>query len=339
MKLSSVRISTVQQASELLSALRCYPAGSDIMAPKANFVTIRVSGLLPQAANILKQEMLAKGGEVAVPSDALRMGEQRVDCVVMGTIAHYDRLIKTLRQQPFELAELAPKLAIFSRLSASRPERRWLAGSADVAVGGLVNCDLQPPGVHDRAANAVALGWNLLEERSDFLVVIGSDTAMVQSVAEQLTAGAACPVAMWVPDQPPVGLAPSMPVVVQQGHEPPSTSGAVLAVCTGEDSLAFIERLITAHVGSERLFITAALGRISSGFSPEAALLSDLPRLDAVIMQQQDIAMLSVTTQAAVITRFADHGTSAFITDIPRHIRQLLDASQQDPWNSSPIQH
>lgn len=338
MKLALLHMATVRQAHGLLSSLRCYPAGSDIMAPKAIFLTIRVSGLLPQAANILKQEMLAKGGDVAVPSEALRMEADRVDCIAMGTIAQYDRLIENLNQQPFGLADLAPKLAIFSRLSASRPDKRWLGGDADTAVGGLVDCDLQPPGVHDPIANAVAFGWNLLEERSDFLVVTGANAATVQKVAQQLAGGAACPVAIWVRNQPPVSLAPSAPLVMQQGYGVLDTNGAVLAVCTDEGSLALIEELMAAHVEAERLFITAMLGKIPARSIPEHSIPSDLPRLDGVIVRRQDIDTLSATTRAAVVARFVDRGVSVFITDIPHHIHQLLDGIHDDPWNSSPIQ-
>src|SRR5450756_1928832 len=157
----------------------CYPVGAELMAPKAVFLAIRVKRLLPQAANILKQEMLAKGGEAAVPSGALRMEAGRVDCIVMGTLAQYTRLVDILKQQPFELSDLANRLQLFTGLAAARPARTWFGTDADVAIGGLVDCDFRPPGVHDHAANAVARAWNLLEERSDFLVVTGSNNSMV----------------------------------------------------------------------------------------------------------------------------------------------------------------
>ena len=338
MELSLVHMSTVEQAHDLLSGLGCYAVGVDLMAVKAMSLVIRVDGLLPQAANILKQEMLAKGGEVAVPAGALRLEAGRVNCVVMGTLVQYARLANILEQQPFELADLARRLRVFADLAAARPARNWPVTGSDTVIGGLVDCDLRPPGVIDHTANAVALAWNLLEQRSDFLVVVGADVSMVQDVARQLVDTAACPVAAWVPDGQPISLTPSMPVIVQQGCGLPSTNGPVLAVCAGRGSAEFIERLMSAGVGTERLFVTVALERSTSDTSMMQSLLTGLPRLDAIVVRQQAITSLPMNTQASVLTRLVDRGTSVFITDAPRHIAELLDAVRDDPWNSSPTQ-
>ena len=333
MELSLVHMSTVEQAHGLLSGLGCYAVGVDLMAVKAMSLVIRVDGLLPQAANILKQEMLAKGGEVAVPARALRLEAGRVNCVVMGTLVQYARLAKILEQQPFELADLARRLRVFADLAAARPARAWPVTGSEVVIGGLVDCDLRPPGVIDHTANAVALAWNLLEQRSDFLVVVGADVSMVQDVAHQLVDTAACPVAAWVPDGPPIDLTPSMPIVVQQGCGLPSGDGPVLAVCAGRGSAEFIERLLSAGVGTERLFITVALDGSLLDTTSMQSVLAGLPRLDAVLMRQQAIATLSMSTQTSVLTRLVDRGASVFITDVPRHIAELLDAVRDDPWN------
>jgi hypothetical protein len=330
-------MSTVQQAHDLLNDLGCLSVGADLMAAKAVFLVTRVNGLLPQAANILKQEMLAKGGEVAVPSGALRMETGRVDCIVMGTLAQYARLADILKQQPFELPDLAKQLQLFAGLAAARPARGRFGLGADVAIGGLVDCDLRPPGVHDHAANAVALAWNLLEQRSDFLVVMGSNISMVRDVAQRLVGTAACPVAAWVPNSQPIALAPEMPIIAQQGCGLPGNDGPVLAMCTDEGAADFIEELVLSGVGAERLFITAMLHHGPSDTVSEHLVPVGLPRLDAVLVRQQDIAMLSMSTRASVLTRLVDRGASVFITDAPRHVGELLDAIRKDPWNSSPM--
>lgn len=337
MELSLLHISTAQQAHDLLNGMGCYPVGAELMAPKAVFLAIRVKRLLPQAANILKQEMLAKGGEAAVPSGALRMEAGRVDCIVMGTLAQYTRLVDILKQQPFELADLAKRLQLFTGLAAAHPARSWFGTDADAAIGGLVDCDLQPSGVHDHTANAVAHAWNLLEQRSDFLVVTGSNISMVQDVAQRLVSTSSCPVAAWVPNSHPITLAPAMPVIAQQGSGLPCNDGPVLAMCTDEGAADFIEELVSAGVGAERLFLTATIHHGPSDTVSEHLVPVGLPRLDAVLVRQQDIAMLSMGTRAAVLTRLVDRGASVFITDAPRHVGELLDAIREDPWNSSPM--
>lgn len=334
MELSLLHMSTVEQVHDLLNALGCYSVGVDLMAGKAVFLVIRVNGLLPQAANILKQEMLAKGGEVAVPSGALRMEAGRVDCIVMGTLSQYARLAEILEQQPFELSDLANQLKLFAGLAAAHPARSWFGPGGDVAIGGLVDCNLQPPGVHDYAANAVGLAWNLLEQRSNFLVVMGSSISMVQDVAQQLVDTAACPVAAWVPNSRLITLAPAAPVIAQQGCGLPGTDGPVLAICTNEGAAGFIEELMLAGVGADRLFVTVTLHDTSPDTASGHLIPEGLPRLDAVVVRQQDIARLSISTRAAVLTRLFDRGARVFITDAPRHIAELLDAVRKDPWNS-----
>jgi hypothetical protein len=255
----------------------------------------------------------------------------------MGTLAQYARLVHILKQQPFELSDLAKELQLFAGLAAARPARSWFGPGVDVAIGGLVDCDLRPSGVHDHAANAVAHAWNLLEQRSDFLVVMGSNISMVQDVAQQLVGTAACPVAAWVPNSQPITLAPAMPVIAQQGCGLPGTDGPVLAMCTDEGAADFIEELVSAGVDVERLFLTARLHHGPSDTVSEHLVPVGLPRLDAVLMRQQDIAMLPMSTRASVLTRLVDRGASVFITDAPRHVGELLDAIREDPWNSSPM--
>ncbi len=331
MELSLVHISTVQQAHDLLSNLGCYPVGADLMATKAICLVVRVNGLLPQAANVLKQEMLARGGEVAVPAGALHLETKRVDCIVMGTLTQYARLVDILGQQPFELPDLARRLRVFMKLAAARPVREWSAPRAGPAIGGLVDCDFRPSGVRDHLANTVALAWNLLEQRSDFLVVIGSDVATVRDVAQRLVDTASCSVAAWAPNSSPISLAPPLPVIIQQGYDLVSSDGPVFAVCTDEGSTDFIEKLVSAGVSAERLFVTTTLRHGPSNGIAGQLIPVGLPRLDAVFLRQQAIAALSTNTRISILTRLIDRGTSVFITDAPRHVAELLDAIGADP--------
>lgn len=326
MRLSRLDIVTTEQARHLLASLECHVAGTHIMAPKATFLAIRISGLLPQAANILKQEMLAKGGEVAVPSGALRLEEERVDCVVMGTPSQYDQLVMTLRQQPFELPTLASKLSTFVRLASARPVGQSLGSHGETAVGGLVDCDIQPPSVRDHTANAVARGWHLLEERSDFLVVTGSSMESVQAVAHQFLSSATCPVAAWVRGSRPVILGPAMPLVVEQGQAVIHTAASVIALCTGEDSAEFIEQIMTTSVESDRLFIATQPFHGQSRVPAEGLAPRSLPRLDAVFFREEETAGFSRDDLIVAMTRLFEHGTRVFVTDVPQRIGDILQA-------------
>ena len=84
--------------------------GIRLMNKKALFRVIRVGGLDVRAANILKQEMLSKGGDAAVHAGVVNCRQQVSDVILMGTLRQYRRVIKSLRIQPVGLPKLAEKL-------------------------------------------------------------------------------------------------------------------------------------------------------------------------------------------------------------------------------------
>ncbi len=78
-----------------------HPGGVEIMAPKGIFLLLRLRGVDPRAATILKQEMLARGGEAALPWRAAEFSPQPVDVLLMGTLAQMEALLRKLELQPF----------------------------------------------------------------------------------------------------------------------------------------------------------------------------------------------------------------------------------------------
>lgn len=84
--------------------------GSTLMAAKAVHRLIKLSGLKPKQANILKQEMLSKGGEAAVSRGVVDNSVEYTDVLLMGTVRQYEAVIKKLKFQPFGLAALADEV-------------------------------------------------------------------------------------------------------------------------------------------------------------------------------------------------------------------------------------
>jgi dihydropteroate synthase len=95
------------EARAALQHIRVSGAGIDIMERKALFRVVRVRGLDVRAANILKQEMLSRGGEVATSREVYELHGGAADCLVMGTLTQFERLLPKLKQQPFGLRRLA----------------------------------------------------------------------------------------------------------------------------------------------------------------------------------------------------------------------------------------
>jgi len=334
MEFSLVRIATVQQARMLFDQLGCHSAGTDIMAPKAILIGLRIDSLLPQAANVLKQEMLAKGGEVAVPAGALRMEAGRVSCVAIGTPSQFARLDQVLQGQPFELPEVASKLRFLCALATSKPSVLPFGAHTAQSIGGLVDCDRTPPGVRDRIANAVALAWNLLEQRCTFLVVEGSDGSVVQDVVKRIAGQAACPVAAWVHGPPPVVATTSTLMVAEDSHGAPREhipDGPVFAICSRPNPVDFLHDVVSAGISPERLFITCTLAPDPVA---RAQYMRALPRVDAVVLRQRDVTALPAATIASALTTLTQQGVSVVITDVPSLVGAWLAAIRESPWNS-----
>ncbi len=103
-----------------IAALGVHPASVGIFASKSRILPLKLTAVRTPAANILKQEMLAAGGDCAVPSGCILNNTERVDAVLLGTAKHYNILIKKLAQMPFfGLAEIRRELERL--LKAQRP--------------------------------------------------------------------------------------------------------------------------------------------------------------------------------------------------------------------------
>jgi dihydropteroate synthase len=87
------------------------PYGIKIMLPKAVTYLVRMNSISNIAANILKQEMLSLGGDVAVSRGALTGKAKKTDCLLMGNLSQLIRLKYKLNKQPFGLAKIADDLS------------------------------------------------------------------------------------------------------------------------------------------------------------------------------------------------------------------------------------
>ncbi len=94
----------------MLAGLDASQQGIDIMVPKAIHRIVAISDIDSRAANIIKQEMLSRGGEAAAPWVLYKMDLRKVDMVLMGTLRQYDALCEKLILQPFGLKVLARQI-------------------------------------------------------------------------------------------------------------------------------------------------------------------------------------------------------------------------------------
>jgi len=102
-----LEIKSQAEAKAAINKIGCDPGGLGIMIPKAVHRVVKVENIRPQAAQILKQEMLSKGGEVAVPRGVIGCSVDLCDVLLLGTKRQYSELCKKLKAQPFRLQEIS----------------------------------------------------------------------------------------------------------------------------------------------------------------------------------------------------------------------------------------
>ncbi len=101
-----IRINNSREAERRIREIGAEEVGIRLMVPKAVFRAVKIKGVSCRAAGIIKQEMLAKGGEAAVNRRAIT-GEGDTDVLLLGTLRQYELLTDKLKLQPFGLKKLA----------------------------------------------------------------------------------------------------------------------------------------------------------------------------------------------------------------------------------------
>ncbi len=95
---------------EALKRLGVESGGIAIMAKKMELLTFYIKDLKTPAANILKQDALSIGAELAVPGGVITCEKPTYDCILIGTRKHMEILARKELAQPFGLKSLAHQL-------------------------------------------------------------------------------------------------------------------------------------------------------------------------------------------------------------------------------------
>lgn len=171
-------------AARELKEIGADDAGIAIMLTKALFRAVKVHGVDTRAANILKQEMLARGGDVAVARDVITLKDARTDAIILGTEKQFAGLIKKLKTQPFGLKALSQEVGAALEAFGGTPadlvwDRYALPLSARTCVMGVLNVtpdSFSDAGRYADFDTAVARGLAMAEEGADIIDVGGEST-------------------------------------------------------------------------------------------------------------------------------------------------------------------
>ena len=94
--------------------------GIDILASKASSHLLLIRGMHVGAANILKQDALSIGADLAVPRGTVIAKEKYVDCLLIATQKQLQTLARKELAQPFGLKELAKRFKQYASVQAPR---------------------------------------------------------------------------------------------------------------------------------------------------------------------------------------------------------------------------
>lgn len=100
-----------EDARKEMEAIGVEEGGIKIMVPKSAHYCIKFYGLEPQDAIIMKQEMLAAGGDVAISQYAIPPHGKKTDALVMGTKTQMLTLSKKMKRQYERLSEAGEKIS------------------------------------------------------------------------------------------------------------------------------------------------------------------------------------------------------------------------------------
>lgn len=92
-----------EDSVELMRSLDVTEMGIKIMSGKTVSRVILIKNVTAPEALIIKQEMLARGGDAAIPMRTMSGEIKRADVIIMGTILQINNLIEKLKRQSFNL--------------------------------------------------------------------------------------------------------------------------------------------------------------------------------------------------------------------------------------------
>lgn len=104
------KINNFLEKKKLLQDLKVTDSGINIILNKMEILLFKIINLKTPAVNILKQDALSIGAELAVPSGVILCKEKYYDCILIGTKKHIKILSKKELSQPFGLREIAQEL-------------------------------------------------------------------------------------------------------------------------------------------------------------------------------------------------------------------------------------
>ncbi|MCL4384860.1 MAG: dihydropteroate synthase [Actinobacteria bacterium] len=112
-KIRQIFINNKSDAFNEFIKIGATPPGAEIMSEKIINIAIKVDDIDNRAANILKQEMLVRNGDVVTSREALYSSGSKSDVIIFGTKKNIRSMVEKIKLQPFGLKNLSLELEEF----------------------------------------------------------------------------------------------------------------------------------------------------------------------------------------------------------------------------------
>jgi dihydropteroate synthase len=179
-----LHIASPLDAERELRCINVDSGGIGMMATKMLTRCVKLNGLQCRQANVLKQEMLALGGDAAVARGTVACSIDSTDVILIGTDKQLHKLCNKLAPQPFGLPALAAELTQVLYHAAAHPPQFWKTAQRDLSlerplIMGILN--VTPDSFSDGnlffdPQHAIDRALELAEEGADIIDIGGEST-------------------------------------------------------------------------------------------------------------------------------------------------------------------
>lgn len=178
-----LHITNAREAIHEMGKVGVDPTGMKLMKGKTLHYNLKVEGIDPRTANLLKQEMLSVGGDAALDRRGLDCSSSLTCTLLMGTEKQFKKLFSKLDQyqdlHPFgqSLREVLRNLSRAHYTIRCR-KRTFTLGKRTLLMGVLnVTPDsFSDGGLFFDKETAIARGLKMVEEGADFIDIGGEST-------------------------------------------------------------------------------------------------------------------------------------------------------------------
>jgi dihydropteroate synthase len=178
-----LHVTSANEAIRQMKKMGVDPTGVKLMEGKTLHFNLKLEGIEPRTANLLKQEMLSLGGDVALDGRGLDCSAKQTDALLMGTQKHFEKLIPKLEPYP-DLHSLGQSIKETLK-NISKTEysihcrKRTLTLGKKTLLMGILNVtpdSFSDGGLFFDQDRAISHGLRMVEEGADIIDIGGEST-------------------------------------------------------------------------------------------------------------------------------------------------------------------